>query len=253
MLTAENPTPLRGRRTVIAGGTTGIGRATAVRLVREGAKVLIFGRHDEPLQEALADLEREAANGGEAYGLTAEIANYDEVRRAFAMADERMGGVDTLVNCAAVAVTSVTEAKPEEWDYSVRANVIGYMNTAAEAIPRMKAAGGGHIVNIGSMSAEEKSGGSDVYVATKMANRGFSASLRKKVGGDNIAVGLIEPGLVGTDMAAENHPVPEQREMIAKGEMLKAEDVAGAVLYMLVQPNRSSVVELQIRPLGQDI
>ena len=128
----------------------------------------------------------------------------------------------------------------------VETNLLGYMAMAHEAIERMKAQGGGHIVNIGSMNAEEHSANSSVYVATKSGIEGFSASLRKEVNELGIKVSLIEPGLVGTDMQKETPA--KQRQMEEEMKMLKAEDIAANILYVLTQPKRCDVIVLQLRP-----
>ena len=125
------------------------------------------------------------------------------------------------------------------------------MAMAHEAIERMKARGQGHIVNIGSMSADVREKGSSVYVTTKAAIQGFSEAFRKEVNPLGIKVTLIEPGSVGTDMQPESPA--EQRQKEEKMEMLKAEDIAACVLYTITQPKRCDVVTLQIHPHHQDI
>lgn len=252
MITAEDSTSLQGKRVLIAGGTTGIGRATAVRLVREGARVVLFGRDETRLQEGLADIEKEIANGGEVHGLTGDNAVYADVARAFAEVDAKLGGLDVFVGVAGVSVEGVADTDPEKIEYAVRANVTGYMFDAHEAIKRLKPQGKGHLVFIGSMSAVSRGEGNDIYVATKSANQGFAASLAKTMSKEGIKVSLIEPGLIGTDMASENHDTDEQKEMIAREEMLKAEDIASAVMYILSQSNRATVLDLRIQPLHQD-
>ena len=117
------------------------------------------------------------------------------------------------------------------------------MAMAHEAIERMKARGQGHIVNIGSMSADVREKGSSVYVTTKAAIQGFSEALRKEVNPLGIKVTLIEPGSVGTDMQPESPA--EQRQKEEKMEMLKAEDLAACVLYTITQPKRCDVVTLR--------
>ena len=206
------PVSLAGKAVVITGGTTGIGRATAALLAAQGAKVLIFGRDAQALQDALADLEGQAQNGGAVYGLTADQSKMEDVHRVFQEADQRLGGVDILINNAALAAQSILGSEYEEWQNVVQTNVLGYMACCREAIDRMKARGSGHIVNIGSLSAKVREEDSDIYVATKSAIEGFSESLRKKVNEQGIKVSLIEPGLVGTDMTAENTPPEQQPE-----------------------------------------
>lgn len=247
------PVSMAGKAIVVSGGTTGIGRATAALLASQGAKVLIFGREEQALQDALADLQGQVQNGGAVHGMTADQSKPEDVRRVFQEADQKLGGVDILINNAALAAQSIVETDYAEWQSVIQTNILGYMACCREAIDRMKAKGGGHIVNVGSLSAKVREEDSDIYVATKAAIEGFSESLRKKVNKDGIKVSLIEPGLVGTDMTAENTPPDQQPEAEEKGEMLTSEDLALSVLYVLTQSPRCDVILVQIRPHGQSI
>jgi len=233
---------------LITGGTTGIGRATAILLASQGARVLIFGRHEQELNDAIRDI-REA--GGEVLGLTADTANPQDVKRVFQEVDHQMDKLDILINNAALAYNSVREGTYADWQYIINTNLLGYMAMAHEAIERMKGKKEGHIVNIGSMSADVREKDSSVYVATKAGIQGFSEALRKEVNPLGIKVTLIEPGAVGTDMQPETPN--EQRQKEEKLEMLKAEDIAACVLYTLTQPKRCDVVNVQIRPHLQSI
>ena len=237
-----------GKGIIVTGGTTGIGRATALLLASRGAKVLIFGRHEEELNDAMNDLRHA---GSDVHGMIADTSKPEDIKRIFEVADAKLGRVDVLVNNAALAAGGVAEGVYDDWEYVVRVNLLGYMACAHEAITRMKQQGSGHIVNIGSMSADVREQGSSVYVATKSGIQGFSEALRKEVNRDGIKVTLIEPGSVGTDM---QQPSPEeQRQKEEKGEMLRAEDIAACVYYCLIQPKRCDVVEVRIRPHLQEI
>lgn len=238
-----------GKAIIVTGGTTGLGRTTALLLASQGAKVLIFGREEGALQDALKDIQP----AGEVYGMTADVSKHEEILRVFKEADEKLGGVDILINNAALAGSSITETGYEEYEYIVRTNLLGYMGCAEEAAKRMKAKGSGHIVDIGSLSAKSEGEGSDIYVATKSGTRGFTESLAKTLNKEGIRVSLIEPGLVGSDMTAENTPPEEQPAKIAAMEMLKAEEIAECVLYVLTQPKRCDVSFVQIRPTKQSI
>ncbi|WP_256005475.1 SDR family oxidoreductase [Pedobacter deserti] len=239
------PENLKGKRILISGGTTGIGRATAILLASVGARVMIFGRSPEPLEETLQEI-RSLEGAGECFGITADVAHSDEIERIFSEADSQLGGLDIMINNAALAFQGISDGNYSDWQYIVQTNLLGYMACAHEAIKRLEANGGGHIVNIGSMSADVREEGSSVYVATKSAIQGFSEALRKEVNKKGIKVTLIEPGAVGTDMQPSS--AEEQRENIEKLEMLKAEDIAMSVLYCLAQPKRCDVVDLKIRP-----
>jgi NADP-dependent 3-hydroxy acid dehydrogenase YdfG len=241
--------PVADKAILITGGTTGIGRSTAILLAAQGARVMIFGRHQNDLEEAMKDI-REA--GGEVLGLTADVSNPEEIQRVFREFDQQVGKLDILINNAALGYGPITEGGYPEWEYILKTNLLGYMAMAHEAVERMKASGWGHIVNIGSMSADEREKDSSVYVATKAGIQGFSESLRKEVNPLGIKVTLIEPGAVGTDMQSEYSPA-EQRKRIEKMKMLRAEDIAACIFYTITQPKRCDVVTLQIRPHLQEI
>lgn len=241
-------TQIADKRVLITGGTTGIGRATALLLASRGAHVLIFGRHEKELNDAMADLRNA---GKHVHGMTADAALIDDVRRVYKAVDAKLGRIDVLINNAALGAEGLADMNYEDWEYVVRSNLVGYMSCAQEAIQRMKAAKSGHIIHVGSMSADVREKDSSVYVATKSAIQGFTEALRKEVNEMGIKVSLIEPGSVGTDMQEESPA--EQREKQKRGEMLTAEDIARSIEYCLVQPPRCDVVVLQIRPHRQPI
>ena len=248
------PQSLNGKAVVLTGGTTGIGRSTAQRLVMDGAKVLIFGRQEDQLQEALQDIRASAeSSGGEVYGLVANSADPADVAKIFEEADRVLGGVDILINNAALAAQSILDSDYDTWREVIDTNILGYLDCSRHAIDRMLPRGRGHILNVGSLSAKVREGGSDVYVATKAAIEGFSEALRKQVNGKGIKVSLVEPGLVGTDMTASNTPPPEQPKKEEEGAMLIAEDLAECIRYCLIQPQRCDVILVQIRPSQQAI
>lgn len=243
------PESVTDKSVLITGGTTGIGRSTAILLASQGARVMIFGRHERELNDAMKDI-RQA--GTEVLGLTADVSDPQDIQRVFQEFDGQMDKLDILVNNAALGYGGIEEGGYPEWEYILKTNLLGYMAMSHEAIPRMKANGWGHIVNIGSMSADVREKDSSVYVSTKAGIQGFSESLRKEVNSLGIKVTLIEPGAVGTDMQDQYSP-EEQRERIEQMKMLRAEDIAACVLYTITQPKRCDVVHLQIRPHLQPI
>lgn len=241
---------VNGKAVLVTGGTTGIGRAIALLLASMGARVMIFGRSEEPLEDTLREF-RDAQMEDRVHGIAADVSSKEGIRKIFQEVDEALDGLDILINNASLGYGSIMKGNYDEWQYVLSCNLLGYMACTHEAVKRMRKKGGGHIVNIGSMSAHTKEEGSSVYVATKAGIRGFSESLRKEINKDGIKVTLIEPGAVGTDMQPSTPE--EQREKEEDMKMLKAEDIAASVLYALTQPKRCDVVMIQVRPHQQVI
>jgi NADP-dependent 3-hydroxy acid dehydrogenase YdfG len=235
---------LEGLRVLVSGGTTGIGRATAHRLVRCGANVLVFGRHRRELRDCLADAP---AGPGTIDGMLADQARAADVARVFTKADRRLGGIDVLVNNAAIANDGILDGSDAEIAYVINSNVTGYLLCTRHALRRMLPRRRGQIINVGSMTAEKRGPGGEVYTATKAANRGFSDALRRCYGPKGIRVCLIEPGKTATDLI--DATPAQQRARQRNQEMLTAEDVAECILFCIAQPKRVSMARVQIVPL----
>lgn len=233
-----------GKSVLITGGTTGIGRATALLLANQGADVLISGLDPQHMDDALQDIKKTAK--GNVYGILADLATEEGIEKIFSESDSKFRSLDILVNNAAMAYGSVTEGNYKDWKRVVDTNLLSYLACSSGAINRMKDNHGGHIVNIGSMSADVREGTGSVYVATKAAIQAFSESLRKQVNPWGIKVSLVEPGAVDTDMQPEN--TDQKKEKVDNLEMLVADDIAVAVLYCVSQPKRCDIAELKIRP-----
>lgn len=235
---------LKNKRILITGGTTGIGRAAAIRLGMEGAQVLLCGHDEAHLDHVLQDAAKSGLEN--VRGMLTDISTHDGVESFFAEADNQLGKIDVLINNAALAWQSAEEGNYQDWERVVKTNLLSYIACSSYAIKRMKSHGEGHIVNVGSMSADVRERNSSVYVATKSAIQGFTEALRKEVNEAGIKVTLIEPGATGTDMQPVS--VPEQQEKEQNLEMMTAEDIAEAVVYALNQPKRCDVVDIKLRP-----
>jgi NADP-dependent 3-hydroxy acid dehydrogenase YdfG len=245
---AEN---LHDKTAIITGGTTGIGRATALLLASKGVHIIFFGRHEKELNDVMEDFRRYNLEQN-VHGLIADSANKNDIEKVFNEADKIFSKLDILINNAALAYQSIQDGGYDDWQYVLDTNLLGYMACCNEAIKRMKKTDGGQIVNVGSMSADVREKGSSVYVATKSGIEGFSEALRKEVAELGIKITLIEPGAVGTDMQASTPP-DEQRKKQQTMEMLKAEDIAQCILYALTQPPRCDISVVQIKPHMQEI
>ncbi|MXV14522.1 SDR family oxidoreductase [Hufsiella ginkgonis] len=240
---------LEGKRILITGGTTGIGRAAALMLAAQGANVLICGRHAPELNDTLADAEKLGLSE-RITGVIADLGTETGIKKIFSSVEDRFTGLDVLVNNAALAFDGIEEGSYSDWQYVLNTNLLAPLACTNEAAKLMKANGGGHIVNIGSMSAVSRGKDSSVYVATKSGLQGFSASVRKELNPDGIKVSLIEPGLVDTDMIPGTPEEHEEKKK--KGEMLVADDIARSIVYVLTQTKNTAVIDLRIRPLMQE-
>ncbi|WP_157220872.1 SDR family oxidoreductase [Flavisphingomonas formosensis] len=231
---------LSGRRIIVTGGTTGIGRAISVLLASYGAKLFVCGRTPEHLADALARI-REV---GEGDGISVDLAKDAERHRFFEAADDYLGGIDVAIINAAIPADDLAGTDEEELHYQIATDFTAYIASAHAAVRRMGA--GSDLVLIGSMSAVSRSAGSSVYVAAKSGIEGFSQALRKEVGEQDIKVGLVEPGFTGADFQYPEFPPDKQRELIRQHKMLRAEDIAVAVHFMLTQPRRSAISLIRV-------
>jgi NAD(P)-dependent dehydrogenase (short-subunit alcohol dehydrogenase family) len=226
---------LNGRKAIVTGGTTGIGRAIAVLLASEGAKVFVCGRTPAHLDDALERI-REVGDGD---GINVDLSNKQDVERFFTAAESFLGGLDIAVINAAVPSEALGDSGKAETRYELEVDLVSYLTTTQAAIERMQA--GSDVVLIGSTSAVSKSPGSSIYVAAKAGIQGFAQALRKELADKDIKVGLIEPGFTGADFQYPDFPPEKQRELIEQHRMLRAEDIAVAAHFMLTQPRRAAV------------
>ncbi len=231
---------LQGRRAIVTGGTTGIGRAIAVLLASEGARVFICGRDRQHLADALERISQV----GEGGGIDVDLAEPEGLQRFFDAADAYLGGLDIAIVNAAIPAEALADARRKEAAYQIAVDFTAYLMTTQHAVRRMKE--GSDIVLIGSMSAVSKGPGSSIYVAAKAGIEGFAPSLRKELAEKDIKVGLIEPGFTGADFQYPDFSADEQRELIKQHRMLRAEDIAVAVHYMLRQPRRCAVSHMRV-------
>lgn len=235
----EQPS-LTGRKVVVTGGTTGIGRAVAVLLASEGARVFICGRTPQHLEDAL-DRIRAVGDGD---GMNVDLAERGNVARFFDAADQYLGGIDVAVINAAVPAEALADTKDNDLDYQIAVDFTAYLTTTKAAVERMKA--GSDIILIGSMSAVSRAAGHSIYVAAKAGIQGFAHSLRQELSERDIKVGLIEPGFTGADFQYPEFPQEKQAEMINDQVMLRAEDIAVAAHFMLTQPRRTAVSLMRV-------
>lgn len=236
---------IAGAGIIVTGGTTGIGRAIAAVLAKEGANVFLCGTNEEHLRETLQHIEDKQVRG-KVKGKTTDLSTEDGIKELFKSADEHLGKLDVLVNNAALAHQDVYDGKYSDWERVIKTNLLSYIACTRYALDRMTPTGRGHIINIGSMSSDVREKGSSIYVATKSGIQGFTETLRKEVNEKGIKVSLVEPGAVMSNMQPDE--VEQQQEALARMEMMEAEDIGDAILFTLTRPMRCDVAEIKIKP-----
>jgi NAD(P)-dependent dehydrogenase (short-subunit alcohol dehydrogenase family) len=236
---------LEGKKALITGGTTGIGRAIAVLLASYGVDVFICGRNRDHLAEALESI----GEFGKGDGIAIDPGDADNVTRLFDAAKAYLGGLDIAVINAALSADALSETSEAELRYAIATDFTAYLLSAKAAAEML--GDHGDIVFIGSMSAYVLGPRSTIYAGIKYGIQGLSEALRKELGPKGIKVSNVEPGKTGSDMQLPDIPVEKQREMIHEESVLRAEDIAVGVHFVLTQPRRAVVQQLTIAPRVQ--
>jgi len=222
---------LAGKRALVTGGSRGIGAAIAIALADKGADVAItYERSAERAAQAVAAIEQK---GRKAIAIQADSGDPVAIQRSVDEAANALGGLDILVNNAAIArYSSIADFSVEDIDALLTINVRGPVLAAKAAIPYLKA--GARIVNIGSAGADRIVGAAGtVYYMTKSALQSFTRGLAQELGPRDITVNLIQPGSTNTEMNPENGEFADlQRSLIPLGRFGQPEDVAAAVTFL---------------------
>jgi NADP-dependent 3-hydroxy acid dehydrogenase YdfG len=240
---------MKGKIALVTGASSGIGAATALLLAREGASVAAVARRADRLEELVHNI---AAAGGRGVAFAADVADRDSGEAVFQQVLAHFGQVDILVNSAGIMRPGNTETSdPGDWRDMFDINVLGTMYMSRAALPGMRERRDGHIVIVSSTAGRYAAAGNVGYSASKHAVNAFSEAMRQEVAAHGIRVTLIEPGATSTEVA-QSIPDPNARDFIAqhvsKTGSMCAEDVGGAILYVLKQPPNVNVRELWIAP-----
>lgn len=235
-----------GKVAIVTGATSGIGRAAAVLLAREGASVVAAGRRDELGNELVEQLTGE---GLSAYFIRTDVSKREDVIRLINGAVARFGRLDIIVNDAAVfLLRGVEECTEEEWDTVIDTNLKSVYLVCHEAIPHLRAAGGGAIVNISSVHAYATMERVAAYAASKGGIVALSRQMALDYTRDRIRVNALVVGGVDTAMAHQHAAAMGQslegRGFVADDRVLgraaQPEEIAAGILF-LVTPDASFV------------
>lgn len=225
---------LQGKKAIVTGGTRGIGFAVVQAFLRNGASVALFGSRQETVDKALAALGAENPDW-EVIGMAPDLTDYAAVDAAFAEVEKAFGRIDILVNNAGISAREpLYDYTPEAFEKIMRLNVSAVFNGCRAAAPRMKAQGGGNIINTSSMVSLYGQPSGVGYPTSKFAVNGMTRSLARELGRDNIRVNAVAPGVTRTDMVANLPQEIVQRVCapIPLGRMGEPEEVANAFLFL---------------------
>lgn len=223
---------LENKVAVVTGGCGGIGRATALILAENGAKVVISDKKTEGSESLLEEIK---SLGGEAIVVKADISKKEKVDELFKKAVEKFGKIDILVNNAGVLKDSLILMTPEEdYDFIMNANLKGSylcMQRAAKIMMRQK---GGKIINLSSIVGRYGNSGQAVYAASKSGVIGLTLSAAKELGNFGIMVNAVAPGIIDTNMTTDLKQEIKDKlvDSVALKRMGKPEDVAKVILFL---------------------
>ncbi|PZP48194.1 MAG: 3-hydroxybutyrate dehydrogenase [Agrobacterium fabrum] len=234
------------RTVIVTGSTSGIGLGIAQRFAQEGANIVLNGFGDEDEIEKLR-LLLEAESGGRVLYHPADMTKPDEIADLINSANEKLGSVDVLVNNAGIQhIAPIEEFPPEKWDWIIAINLTSSFHTMRAAIPLMKKAGKGRIINIASAHGLVASPFKSAYVAAKHGIMGLTKTAALELAQTGVTVNAICPGYVLTPLVEKQIPemakvrgISEEAvkndvmlELQATKQFVTVDDVAAAALFL---------------------
>ncbi len=232
---------IKGKTAIVTGASRGIGKAIALTLAREGARIGISARSADALARVGEELR---AHGGAVHVFTGDMSDEEQIRAFVRSSAERFGSIDILVNNAGIGrFHNVAEFPTSDWDEMFRLNVRGLFIATRECLPYLRKAKESVVVNVASLASRNAFTGGGGYAATKHAVLGFSRCLMLEERDHGVRVLAICPGSVRTDFF-DSDSVPKSR----LDRMLAPDDVAESMVHMIRLPQRAMVSEIDIRP-----
>jgi 3-oxoacyl-[acyl-carrier protein] reductase len=226
---------LEGQVALVTGASRGIGRAVALALAAEGAKVVVnYARSSTAAEEIVAQI---TADGGQALALQADVSQADQVDTLISETLKAFGRIDILVNNAGITRdTLLLRMKLEDWQAVIDLNLTGvFLCTKAVAKGMLKQRSG-RIINIASVAGQMGNPGQANYSAAKAGVIGFTKTVAKEMSSRGVTVNAVAPGFIETDMTGDLPNTEEILKFIPLGRFGKPEDIAGMVRFLAADP-----------------
>lgn len=224
------------KQVIITGASAGIGAATARQFAAEGARVVLVARRKEVLEAVARQIGPDRS-----LVVAADVTDAEAMRSMLERTQERFGRVDILVNNAGYHARRLLEQRgPDELVRMIDVNLRAPAVLCRMALPYLRRAGGGAIVNVASLAGRVPSGGTATYCATKFGLRAFSLSLAEELEGTGITVSVVCPGLVDTEFFADQ--IEDVTPLAFSQRMSTAEQVAGQILACAADGRRERAV-----------
>lgn len=236
---------------LITGATSGIGKATAMALSREGINLVLCGRRKERLEEVKKELSKRVAVYTLNFDVRDKVAVFKEIERL----PEKFSKIDVLINNAGNAhgLDPIQDGNMEDWDAMLDINVKGLLYVSKAIFPKMIKQGSGHIINIGSTAGKEVYPNGNVYCASKHAVDALNEAMRIDLNKHGIKVGAVNPGLTQTEFSEVRFKGDsEKAEKVYSGfNPLQAKDIADIIRFVITRPYHVNITDLVVMPTAQ--
>ncbi len=236
---------------LITGATSGIGKATAILLAKNGYKIIICGRREERLLQ----LKKELSECTEVHTLVFDVRDKKAVFEAINSLPEAFSKIDILINNAGNAhgLDPIQNGDLDDWDAMIDINVKGLLYVSKAIIPKMIEQKSGHIINIGSIAGKEVYPNGNVYCASKHAVDALNHSMRIDLNPYGIRVGAIHPGMVETEFSEVRFKGDSERALTVYNGLhaLQAEDIADIIHFVVSRAYHVNIADLIVYPTAQ--
>lgn len=244
---------IKDKVVVITGASSGIGKATALRLTKAGAQVVLGARNEQKLQDVANEIKE---NGGKVAYQVTDVTNKDDNKKLIDLAIKEFGKVDTMFLNAGVMPNSLfKELRVDDWDKIIDTNIKGVLYGIAAVLPEFEKQGHGQLIATSSVAGIRSYAGCGVYGASKWAVREIMEVLRKENAQDkaNIRTTTIYPAAIHSNLVngIPNKNIQKGEETVRAQTELPADEVAKAVEYVVNAPEETDIHELTIGPLNQ--